>query len=151
MLWPCSLHLNGPCQLEARLGVVLAPAAYLLIVVVAIVLNGANVIGYVKCSKQASKQLKEMAAAAVTTGFTVRSPSPGFIPNTIFVFICAWTACATHAEHAFMQCWSCGAAQCVLCCLRMSTHWGLSFDDTYGHYQCLPFVGSSPDGRSICL
>lgn len=44
--------------------------AYLLIVVVAVVLSGANVVGYVKCSKQASKQLKEMATAAVTTGLT---------------------------------------------------------------------------------
>ena len=36
-------------------------------------LSGANVVGYVKCSKQASKQLKEMATAAVTTGLTVRA------------------------------------------------------------------------------
>ena len=47
------------------------PAAYLLVDIVAIVLSGANVVGYVKCSKQASKQLKDMATAAVTTGFTV--------------------------------------------------------------------------------
>ena len=38
---------------------------------VAVVLSSANVVGYVKCSKQASKQLKDMATAAVTTGLTV--------------------------------------------------------------------------------
>ena len=48
------------------------PAAdYLLVVVVAVVLSGANVVGYTKCSKQASAQLKSYATQAVTSGLTV--------------------------------------------------------------------------------
>ena len=45
---------------------------YLLVVVVAVVLSGANVVGYTKCSKQASAQLKSYATQAVTSGLTVR-------------------------------------------------------------------------------
>jgi hypothetical protein len=54
-------------------------ADYLLVVVVAVVLHGANVVGYTKCSKQASAQLKSYATQAVTSGLTVRSslnPAP---------------------------------------------------------------------------
>lgn len=47
-------------------------ADYLLVVVVAVVLSGANVVGYTKCSKQASAQLKSYAQQAVTSGLTVR-------------------------------------------------------------------------------
>ena len=47
-------------------------ADYLLVVVVAVVLSGANVVGYTKCSKQASAQLKSYATQAVTSGLTVR-------------------------------------------------------------------------------
>ncbi len=48
------------------------PAAdYLLVVVVAVVLSGANVVGYTKCSKQASAQLRSYATQAVTSGLTV--------------------------------------------------------------------------------
>lgn len=55
-------------------------ADYLLVVVVAVVLSGANVVGYTKCSKQASAQLKSYATQAVTSGLTVRaSPSQGFM------------------------------------------------------------------------
>ena len=46
-------------------------ADYLLVVVVAVVLSGANVVGYTKCSKQASAQLKSYAQQAVTSGLTV--------------------------------------------------------------------------------
>ncbi len=48
-------------------------ADYLLVVVVAVVLSGANVVGYTKCSKQASAQLKSYAQQAVTSGLTVQS------------------------------------------------------------------------------
>lgn len=44
-------------------------------VVVAVVLHGANVVGYTKCSKQASAQLKSYATQAVTSGLTVMHPS----------------------------------------------------------------------------
>ena len=40
----------------------------------AVVLTGANVIGFTKCSKQASKQIRDMATSAITTGLTVRHP-----------------------------------------------------------------------------
>ncbi|KAK9824620.1 hypothetical protein WJX72_011780 [[Myrmecia] bisecta] len=43
---------------------------YLLVVIVAVVLSGANVVGYTKCSKQASAQIKSMATSAVTSGLT---------------------------------------------------------------------------------
>ncbi|KAK9831844.1 hypothetical protein WJX81_000735 [Elliptochloris bilobata] len=43
---------------------------YLLVVVVALVLSGANVVGYTKCSKEASQQLRNLAAQAVSSGFT---------------------------------------------------------------------------------
>ncbi len=46
-------------------------ADYLLVIAVAVVLNGANVIGYTKCSKQASAQLRDMARNAMTSGITV--------------------------------------------------------------------------------
>ena len=46
-------------------------ADYLLVVVVAVVLSGANVVGYTKCSKQASAQLRSYATQAVTSGLTV--------------------------------------------------------------------------------
>ncbi|KAK9813325.1 hypothetical protein WJX73_000033 [Symbiochloris irregularis] len=49
---------------------ILRSIAYLLIIAVAVVLTSANVIGFVKCSKSATKQLKDMATAAVTTGLT---------------------------------------------------------------------------------
>lgn len=49
----------------------LSAADYLLVVVVAVVLSGANVVGYTKCSKQASAQLKSYATQAVTSGLTV--------------------------------------------------------------------------------
>ena len=49
-----------------------ARADYLLVVVVALVLSGANVVGYTKCSKEASQQLRNLAAQAVSSGFTVR-------------------------------------------------------------------------------
>ena len=50
-------------------------ADYLLVVVVAVVLSGANVVGYTKCSKQASAQFKSYAQQAVTSGLTVRDLS----------------------------------------------------------------------------
>jgi len=43
---------------------------YLLVVAVALVLSSANVVGYTKCSKQASAQLKAMARNAMTSGLT---------------------------------------------------------------------------------
>lgn len=46
-------------------------ADYLLVIVVAIVLTGANVVGYTKCSKQASAQVRSMARNAMTAGLTV--------------------------------------------------------------------------------
>ena len=48
-------------------------ADYLLVVVVALVLSMANVVGYTKCSKEASQQLRNLAAQAVSSGFTVRT------------------------------------------------------------------------------
>lgn len=56
------LHFN--CALQH--------ADYLLVVAVALVLNSANVVGYTKCSKQASGQLRDMARNAITSGLTVR-------------------------------------------------------------------------------
>lgn len=47
-------------------------ADYLLVIAVALVLNSANVVGYTKCSKQASGQLRDMARNAMTSGLTVR-------------------------------------------------------------------------------
>ena len=41
-------------------------------VVLAIVLSGANLIGYIKCSKDAQKQMQNLASNALTTGITVR-------------------------------------------------------------------------------
>lgn len=46
---------------------------YLLVIAVALVLNSANVVGYTKCSKQASGQLRDMARNAMTSGLTVRT------------------------------------------------------------------------------
>ena len=46
-------------------------ADYLLVIAVAVVLNSANVVGYTKCSKQASSQLRDMARNAMTSGLTV--------------------------------------------------------------------------------
>lgn len=43
---------------------------YLLVIVVAVVLSSANVVGYTKCSKQASGQLRDMARNAMTSGLT---------------------------------------------------------------------------------
>ena len=45
-------------------------------IVVAIVLTGANVVGYTKCSKQASAQVRSMARNAMTAGLTVRARRP---------------------------------------------------------------------------
>lgn len=45
---------------------------YALVVVLAIVLSGANLIGYIKCSKDAQKQMQNLASNALTTGITVR-------------------------------------------------------------------------------
>ena len=39
----------------------------------AVVLSSANVVGYTKCSKQASGQLRDMARNAMTSGLTVSS------------------------------------------------------------------------------
>ena len=50
-------------------------AEYLLVVIVAVVLTGSNVLGFTKCSKQASKQIREMASNAITSGLTVRFSS----------------------------------------------------------------------------
>jgi hypothetical protein len=47
------------------------------VVVVALVLSGANVVGYTKCSKEASQQLRNLAAQAVSSGFTARPALPG--------------------------------------------------------------------------
>ena len=44
-------------------------------VAVALVLHGSNVVGYTKCSKQASAQLRSYATQAVTSGLTVRACS----------------------------------------------------------------------------
>ncbi|KAA6424454.1 MAG: Golgi apparatus membrane ECHIDNA-like [Trebouxia sp. A1-2] len=43
---------------------------YLLVIAVAVVLSSANVVGYTKCSKQASAQLRDMARNAMTSGLT---------------------------------------------------------------------------------
>lgn len=43
-------------------------------VVVAVMLTGSNVIGFTKCSKQASKQIRDMASSAITSGLTVSNP-----------------------------------------------------------------------------
>lgn len=50
---------------------ILHAADYLLVIVVAVVLSSANVVGYTKCSKQASAQLRDMARNAMTSGLTV--------------------------------------------------------------------------------
>ena len=70
-------------------------------VVVAVVLSGANVVGYTKCSKQASAQLRSYATQAVTSGLTVwtllpQMPSavnrhkPG-TPDTVQILHCRLT------------------------------------------------------------
>ncbi len=56
-------------------------------VVVAVVLTGSNVVGFTKCSKQASKQIRDMASSAITTGLTVSGthlppPSPPLPPSS---------------------------------------------------------------------
>lgn len=48
------------------------PADYLLVVAVAILLSASNVLGFTKCSKQASGQVKSVFSAAVTKGLNVR-------------------------------------------------------------------------------
>ena len=59
-------------QPEHDLGLCLTE--YSLITILAVVLSGANVIGYTKCSREASQQLRDMAKRAVGAGLTV---SPG--------------------------------------------------------------------------
>jgi hypothetical protein len=54
-------------------------ADYLLVVVVAVVLHASNVVGYTKCSKQASAQLKSYATQAMASGLTVRLLLDGFV------------------------------------------------------------------------
>lgn len=56
-------------------------AEYLLVVIVAVVLTGSNVLGFTKCSKQASKQIREMASNAITSGLTVRFASHAGFEN----------------------------------------------------------------------
>lgn len=62
-------------------------ADYLLVVVVAVVLHASNVVGYTKCSKQASAQLKSYATQAMASGLTVRSHIS--LRTLISVFACA--------------------------------------------------------------
>lgn len=56
---------------------------YALVVVLAIVLSGANLIGYIKCSKDAQKQMQNLASNALTTGITVRGHA-GDVPTGIY-------------------------------------------------------------------
>jgi len=57
-------------------------AEYLLVVAVAVVLAGANVIGYTKCSKEAKQNLTNMATNAVrshlTAGLSRMNPFAAF-------------------------------------------------------------------------
>ena len=66
----CATQTPGICA-EGWRGC--GPADYLLVVVVALVLSMANVVGYTKCSKEASQQLRNLAAQAVSSGFTART------------------------------------------------------------------------------
>ena len=69
--YPCHTH---HCRLSHK--VLGSFADYLLVIVVAVVLSSANVVGYTKCSKQASAQLRDMARNAMTSGLTVGCTSP---------------------------------------------------------------------------
>ena len=65
-------HANvQACHLRSQADSHFSGADYLLVIAVAVVLSSANVIGYTKCSKQASAQLRDMARNAMTTGLTV--------------------------------------------------------------------------------
>ena len=46
----------------------------------AVILSGANVVGYTKCSREASQQVRDMAKRAVATGLTVSS-----------LTVCSWS------------------------------------------------------------
>lgn len=70
---------------------------YLLVVIVAIVLTGSNVIGFTKCSKQASKQIRDMAQSAITTGLTVGVPPSAPTLRTKLTLAKAH-ACGTRAK-----------------------------------------------------
>ena len=61
MLFECS---SQPAYILAR------AAEYLLVVAVAVVLAGANVIGYTKCSKEAKQNITNMATNAVRSQIT---------------------------------------------------------------------------------
>jgi len=52
---------------------------------VAVVLSSANVVGYTKCSKQASAQLRDMARNAMTSGLTVSGA-----PVKMVFISCCW-------------------------------------------------------------
>lgn len=57
-------------------------ADYLLVVAVAVLLSASNVLGFTKCSKQASGQVKSVFSAAVTKGLNVRClPTHSFPPR----------------------------------------------------------------------
>jgi hypothetical protein len=45
-------------------------AGYLLIPITGVILSGSNLIGYLKCSKDAKKQLQSMAANMATSAMT---------------------------------------------------------------------------------
>lgn len=78
-----------------------APAAeYLLVVIVAVVLTGSNVIGFTRCSRQARKQLRDMASNAISAGLTVEPPLPSLRSCCL---VEAWRS-ATHLG----GCWRAG-------------------------------------------
>ena len=63
-------------------------ADYLLVIAVAVVLSSANVIGYTKCSKQASSQLRDMARNAMTAGMTVGCAAQHLIWLAVITLCC---------------------------------------------------------------
>ena len=74
----------------------------------ALVLNSANVVGYTKCSKQASGQLRDMARNAMTSGLTVRRPCGVLHVLQLSTAVCM--SLCVHGQHA--QLWATCATGC---------------------------------------
>lgn len=73
-------------------------ADYLLVVVVAVVLHASNVVGYTKCSKQASAQLKSYATQAMASGLTVRLLLDVSVPTSLCA--CTHRVCGCAVGHS---------------------------------------------------
>lgn len=89
------------CRAESWRGCALTD--YLLVVVVALVLSMANVVGYTKCSKEASQQLRNLAAQAVSSGFTARTLLASSILSSL---ACGWCSVMARVLRLPPQTWS---------------------------------------------